>query len=418
MKQNRRLLTVFLIVFIDLLGFGLILPILPFYAAAFGAGAFTTGLLVASYAAAQLVGAPLLGRLSDRYGRRPLLLVSLFGTFVGFILLGVANTLWLLFAARLLDGLTGGNISVAQAYITDVTDEKNRARGLGLIGAAFGLGFIIGPAAGAFLSRIGSGLAFAEGPLAGLTWRFALPALAAAALALFNLVAVYRWLPESLDAARRAALTRNGRPEISLQALRAAFARPAVGPLLHTRFWFALAFSTFQTIFPLYAAYRFGLNEVSTGYILTYVGLLVVLVQGVGIRYLTARIPERRLIVAAILLMAPSLLAWAFAPNVPFLLVALIPIALAGGTLNTVINSVLSKAVLPHETGGILGLAAALESSTRVVGPTLGGALLQGLGTWAPGVFGALVLAWLGRFAWRRLLTESPSLSTSPEHIA
>lgn len=418
MKQNRRLLTVFLIVFIDLLGFGLILPILPFYAAAFGAGAFTTGLLVASYAAAQLVGAPLLGRLSDRYGRRPLLLVSLFGTFVGFILLGVANTLWLLFAARLLDGLTGGNISVAQAYITDVTDEKNRARGLGLIGAAFGLGFIIGPAAGAFLSRIGSGLAFAEGPLAGLTWRFALPALAAAALALFNLVAVYRWLPESLDVARRAALTRNGRPEISLQALRAAFARPAVGPLLHTRFWFALAFSTFQTIFPLYAAYRFGLNEVSTGYILTYVGLLVVLVQGVGIRYLTARIPERRLIVAAILLMAPSLLAWAFAPNVPFLLVALIPIALAGGTLNTVINSVLSKAVLPHETGGILGLAAALESSTRVVGPTLGGALLQGLGTWAPGVFGALVLAWLGRFAWRRLLTESPSLSTSPEHIA
>lgn len=418
MKQNRRLLTVFLIVFIDLLGFGLILPILPFYAAAFGAGAFTTGLLVASYAAAQLVGAPLLGRLSDRYGRRPLLLVSLFGTLVGFILLGVANTLWLLFAARLLDGLTGGNISVAQAYITDVTDEKNRARGLGLIGAAFGLGFIIGPAAGAFLSRIGSGLAFAEGPLAGLAWRFALPAFAAAALALFNLGAVYRWLPESLDAARRAALARNGRPEISLRALRAAFARPAVGPLLHTRFWFALAFSTFQTIFPLYAAYRFGLDEVSTGYILTYVGILVVLVQGVGIRYLTARIPERRLIVAAILLMTPSLLAWAFAPNVPFLLVVLIPIALAGGTLNTVINSVLSKAVLPHETGGILGLAAALESSTRVVGPTLGGALLQGLGTWAPGVFGALVLAWLGRFAWRRLLTESPSLSPSPEHIA
>lgn len=418
MKQNRRLLTIFLIVFIDLLGFGLILPILPFYAATFNAGAFTTGLLVASYAAAQLVGAPLLGRLSDRYGRRPLLLVSLFGTFVGFVLLGVANTLWLLFAARLLDGLTGGNISVAQAYITDVTDEKNRARGLGLIGAAFGLGFIIGPAAGAFLSRIGSGLAFAEGPLAGLTWRFALPAFTAAALVLFNLVAVYRWLPESLDAARRAALARNGRPEISLRALRAAFARPAVGPLLHTRFWFALAFSTFQTIFPLYAAYRFGLDEVSTGYILTYVGILVVLVQGVGIRYLTARIPERRLIVAAILLMTPSLLAWAFAPNVPFLLVALIPIALAGGTLNTVINSVLSKAVLPHETGGILGLAAALESSTRVVGPTVGGALLQGLGTWAPGVFGALVLAWLGSFAWRRLLTESPSLSTSPEHIA
>jgi DHA1 family tetracycline resistance protein-like MFS transporter len=407
----------FCIVFLDLLGFGLILPLLPFYAATFGAGAFVTGLLVASYAAAQLVGAPLLGRLSDRYGRRPLLLLSLLGTFVGFVLLGVARTLTLLFIARVLDGLTGGNISVAQAYITDVTDAKNRARGLGLIGAAFGLGFIIGPAAGAFLSRLGSGLTVIEGPLAGLTWRFALPAFVAAALALFNLVAVYRWLPESLDAVRRAASASPGRPEFSLRALRAAFARPAVGPLLHTRFWFALAFSTFQTIFPLYAAYRFGLNEVSTGYILTYVGILVVLVQGVGIRYLTAWFPERRLIVAAILLMAPSLLAWALAPTVPLLLVVLIPIALAGGTLNTVINSVLSKSVLPQETGGILGLAAALESLTRVVGPTLGGALLQTLGPWAPGVFGAVVLAWLGSFVGRRVLSESSSLASATETV-
>lgn len=395
----------------------MILPLLPFYAATFGAGAFVTGLLVASYAAAQLVGAPLLGRLSDRYGRRPLLLLSLLGTFVGFVLLGVARTLTLLFIARVLDGLTGGNISVAQAYITDVTDAKNRARGLGLIGAAFGLGFIIGPAAGAFLSRLGSGLTVIEGPLAGLTWRFALPAFVAAALALFNLVAVYRWLPESLDAVRRAASASPGRPEFSLRALRAAFARPAVGPLLHTRFWFALAFSTFQTIFPLYAAYRFGLNEVSTGYILTYVGILVVLVQGVGIRYLTAWFPERRLIVAAILLMAPSLLAWALAPTVPLLLVVLIPIALAGGTLNTVINSVLSKSVLPQETGGILGLAAALESLTRVVGPTLGGALLQTLGPWAPGVFGAVVLAWLGSFVGRRVLSESSSLASATETV-
>ncbi len=415
--RDRRLLIVFFIVFLDLLGFGLILPLLPFYAATFGAGAFVTGLLLASYAAAQLVGAPLLGRLSDRYGRRPLLLLSLFGTLVGFVLLGVARTLALLFVARVLAGLTGGNISVAQAYITDVTEERDRARALGLIGAAFGLGFIVGPAAGAFLSRLGSGLTFVDGPWADLTWRFALPAFAAAALALFNLIVAFRWLPESLDGVRRATSARSGRPEFSLQALRAAFARPTVGPLLHTRFWFALAFSTFQTIFPVYAAYRFGLNEVSTGYILTYVGVLVVLVQGIGIRYLTARIPERRLIVAAILLMSPALLAWALAPTVPFLLVVLIPIALAGGTLNTVINSVLSKSVLPHETGGILGLSAALESLTRVVGPTLGGALVQALGTWAPGVFGALVLAWLGSFARRRMLMEAPSLASSSETV-
>ena len=141
--KNKPLASIFLIVFIDLLGFGLILPLLPYYAETFGASDTVVGLLVASYAAAQLIGAPNLGRLSDRFGRRPILLLSLFGTLLGFLLLGFANALWILFAARILDGLTGGNISVAQAYISDVTDAKNRAKGLGLIGAAFGLGFIL-----------------------------------------------------------------------------------------------------------------------------------------------------------------------------------------------------------------------------------------------------------------------------------
>ena len=151
--QNRRLLTLFLIVFIDLLGFSLILPLLPFYAETFGATPFQIGLLVAAYAAAQLVGAPLLGRLSDRFGRRPVLLISLIGTFIGFLILGFANSLWMLFASRLLDGFTGGNISVAQAYITDITDENDRAKGLGFWGAAVGVGFIIGPALGGFLAQ-------------------------------------------------------------------------------------------------------------------------------------------------------------------------------------------------------------------------------------------------------------------------
>ena len=150
--NNNRLLIIFVIVFVDLLGFSLILPLLPYYAATFGADAFVTGLLVASYAVAQFIGAPILGRLSDRFGRRPILLVSILGTFIGFLLLGVAGALWMLFVSRVIDGLTGGNISVAQAYITDVTNQKNRAKGLGMIGAAFGLGFIIGPAVGGALS--------------------------------------------------------------------------------------------------------------------------------------------------------------------------------------------------------------------------------------------------------------------------
>jgi DHA1 family tetracycline resistance protein-like MFS transporter len=388
--QNRSLTTVFVIVFIDLLGFSLILPLLPYYAETFGATPTVVGLLVASYAAAQLLGAPLLGRLSDRYGRRPVLLLSIFGTFLGFLLLGFARSLWVLFASRILDGLTGGNISVAQAYITDVTDEKSRARGLGLIGAAFGLGFIIGPAVGGALSIYG----------------YALPAFAAAGLAFLNLIAVFTWLPESLTEVRRAELAQHPRPAFTFRALWQALNRPRVGPLLHVRFFFGLAFAIFQTIFALYAQYRLGLEANQTGYVLAYVGLLSVLVQGVAIGWLAIHISERYLIFSAVVLMAFSLLAWAFVPSLLALLVLLAPLALAGGTLNTILSSALTKAVYPEEVGGTLGLSTSLESLTRVIAPSVGGVLLGRLGTAAPGVFGALIMLWVVSFVWRRLIVN------------
>lgn len=217
MHRRHHLLSLFAVVFIDLLGFGVILPLLPYYAETFDASNAVVGLLIASYSAAQLVGAPVLGRLSDRFGRRPVLLASIFGTLVGFVMLGLANSLLMLFTSRLLDGLTGGNISVARAYIADITDDENRARGMGVIGAAFGLGFVIGPAVGGMLS-------------AGE--RYALPAFVAAGLAALNLIAVYLWLLESLDAARRAELRASGRKSFSGDAIWAALARPGVGPIL------------------------------------------------------------------------------------------------------------------------------------------------------------------------------------------
>jgi DHA1 family tetracycline resistance protein-like MFS transporter len=388
--DRRKLTIIFLIVFIDLLGFGLILPLLPYYAETFGATPTVVGLLVASYAAAQLVGAPILGRLSDRYGRRPVLLLSIFGTFVGFLVLGFARSLWMLFASRMLDGLTGGNISVAQAYITDVTDQKNRAKGLGLIGAAFGLGFIVGPAAGGALS----------------VWGFEVPAFAAAGLSFINLISVLIWLPESLSKAKRAELSKRRMPVFSLQSLWQALNRPRVGPLLHVRFFFGLAFAVFQTIFALYAQYRLGLGANETGYVLTYVGLLAALVQGVAIGWLAARIRETRLIFGAAVLMTVSLLAWALAPDLVVLLIVLAPLALAGGTLNTVLNSTLSKAVYPEEVGGTLGLSASLESLTRVLAPSMGGLLLERMGTSAPGILGAFIMIWVTAFIWRRLIVR------------
>ncbi len=417
--NNKRLFSIFLVVFVDLLGFSLILPLLPYYAEQYGATPSVIGLLVASYAAASLIGSPILGRLSDRYGRRPILLLSVFGTLLGFLLLGFAAPLgealarWLapsaanafvigvLFFARILDGVTAGNITVAQAYISDVTDEKNRARGLGLIGAAFGLGFIIGPAVGGLLSKAG----------------YSVPAFAAAGLATVNLLAIAFFLPESLSLAQRKGMAQIQRPPFTLGALLVALRRPVVGPLLHLRFFYGLAFALFQSIFPLFAQ-AIGLTADLTGYVLGYVGLLVVIVQGGLIGALTKRFRENSLIITGLWVMGFSFVGWALTRNLWTLLIVLLPLAVSGGVLNTVIQSALTKSVARDELGGTLGLAGALESITRVIAPAVGGFLLGTLGVWAPGVFCALVLLWSVWFAYRRIvLVKKPLVPPAAEVV-
>jgi len=389
MKQ-KSLFIIFLIVFIDLLGFSVILPLLPFYAESFGATPIQIGLLVASYAAAQFIGAPILGRLSDRFGRRPILLISIFGSFLGFLMLGFARTLMILFAARLLDGFTGGNISVAQAYITDITDEKNRARGLGLIGAAFGLGFIIGPAIGGVLSEFG----------------YAVPAFVAAGFSILAFLGVMFFLRESLDSETRSELTKKKSDEFRLQNFLKNLSRPRVGPLLNIRFLYSLAFSTFQTIFPLYALYRLELDARNTGFVLTYVGVLVVFVQVFLVGRLSDRFRDNRIIFISLFILMLVLFAWAFASSVVILLIILIPLAFSAGTLNTVLNSALSKSVTPEEVGGTLGISASLESLTRVISPSAGGWVLGSLGTWAPGVLSGAIMVFTVGYAYRHLITQ------------
>src|SRR5918998_2491 len=180
--KRSPLLVIFVTVFIDLVGFGIVIPVLPLYVPQFDATPRALGLLLASYSVMQLIFTPVLGGLSDRYGRRPVLLLSLIGTGVGFLIMGFATTLWMLFVGRILDGITGGNISTAQAYVADVTTEENRAKGMGMFGAAFGLGFIFGPAIGGILSR----------------WGVHVPFLFAGALAFANALLLYFVLPETV----------------------------------------------------------------------------------------------------------------------------------------------------------------------------------------------------------------------------
>ncbi|MGE5601789.1 MAG: MFS transporter [Nitrososphaerales archaeon] len=421
MKNRQRrgtgsLVNIFLVVFIDLLGFGLILPLLPFYAGQYGASDFVVGLLASSYALAQFIGAPLLGRLSDRYGRRPVLMISIAGTALGFLILGFADPLgrWLaglplenasgeqivaltnatilgvMFVARLLSGLTGGNITVAQAYISDVTDAKNRAKGLGLIGAAFGLGFIIGPAMGGLLSQFG----------------YAVPAFAAAGLATLNLIGIFLTLPESLTAEIREKLAGQRRPLISFTAMWGALSRPRVGPLLQIRLFYALAAALLQSMFTLWAKEQLNLDARSTSLLLAYLGVLSVVVQGGLIGPLTRRFSEPRLIFWTTLIFALSMVAWALTPSVPVLVVVMIPMAFSSGVLNTVINAGISRVVAPEEIGGALGTSAALESLSRIVAPAAGGWLLGSIGPWAPAVLAAIIMAWVVAFSWRRLIAQ------------
>jgi DHA1 family tetracycline resistance protein-like MFS transporter len=397
--MKRSLILILTFVFIDVLGFSLILPLLPYYAADFNASTVVVGLLLASNALTQMLGSPILGRLSDRFGRKPLLISSIAGTVISFLILGWANSLGMLFASRILDGFLGGNVSLAQAYITDTTSKEDRAQGLGLIGAAFGLGFIFGPALGGILSAGGN---------------YARPAFAAAGLAALNLIGVLLWLPESLPPEKRVDKESQRKADFSFQALINALQRPCVGPLLNVVLIFGLALTIFETIFSLFTQKKLGLTAQTTSYVLTYVGVLIVLVQGGGIRLLNARFSDRQLIFGGSILLSAGLLGWALSPSLEILLVAMVPVALASGMLRVSTNSALTKTVYQSEVGGILGLSSSMNSFTRVISPLIGSFLLAEISPAAPGIVGALLMVGVAIYTGQRILNV-PDLDCARE---
>ncbi len=343
--------------FIDLVGFGIVIPVLPLYAERFGASPLVIGCLLGIYSLMQCVFAPILGKLSDRIGRRPVLLVSIIGTSLGFLLMGFAQTLWLLFAARIIDGATGGNISTAQAYIADVTPPEQRSRGMGLIGAAFGLGFIFGPAIGGLMSRVSLGAPF----------------LFAAALAAANAVAIYLLLPESLPAERR----RQARKRASLLEVFKEGKSRSLALVMATYFFSTVAFSLLTATYPLFTERRFGYDATHNGYIFAAQGILGAIVQGVLLGRLIKMSSDKILTVIGAVMLAVSLFALPMSATAAALLVATAGIAIGHGLMAAPLNGLASKDVDLASQGRVLGLMQSAASVARIVGPVLGGWLLN-----------------------------------------
>ncbi|HUJ49151.1 MAG TPA: MFS transporter [Bryobacteraceae bacterium] len=357
------LLAIFLIVSVDVLGLTIILPLLPFYAEKLGASPAVVGMLVSTYALCQLIAGPILGRMSDHTGRRPLLLVSQLGTFIGFLILAYANALWLVFVSRVIDGLTAGNLSLAQAYISDVTKPEDRAKSFALIGIAFGMGFLIGPAISGFLAQ----------------YSYQYPIFAAAALSATSILSTYFLLPSNVPVA---ADTPRKFTVLDWGNYLRYFREPGLGPLLWQFLAFALTFSLFMTGFPLFAERRFlwqghpfGAKEV--GYVYAYLGFLGVILQGGLMGRLVRVFGEINLVRAGFFVAMVGLAALAFTSSIPLLLVVAAAASLGTGMNRPALTSLITQRASRSEQGVVLGITQSLNSLAAICAPTVAGFLID-----------------------------------------
>ena len=385
----------FLIVFIDLVGFGLVIPLLPFYAERFAASPLQMTMLFATFSLMSMITAPLWGRLSDHVGRRPVLMASMAAAALAYLGLAFATGLWMLFVARAFAGACAGNIAAAQAYIADVTPPEQRAKGMGMIGAAFGLGFIIGPVLGGIIA--GNDLATAD---------LEMPGLIAAGLSLAACLGVILLLPESLSA--DPAQGSRGR----IAAARAALARPMLVRLLAVFFLAILAFSGMETTFAWWAIAQFGWGPRSIGFVFFYVGLLSALMQGVLIGPLTRRFGEERLMLGGLGAIALGLLVLPFAHGLPVLVVALSALAIGMGAMQPSLNSLISRRAGAGEQGEVMGVAQSVGSLSRVLGPIIAGSLFGAVGPGSPFFWGAALVGCALLVGWRVMRPSATAANT------
>lgn len=365
--KKSPLLVIFLVVFLDLVAFGIVIPILPYYSKSLGASAFALGWLMAIYSVMQFLCAPLWGALSDKIGRRPVLLLTILGGACAMAATALASTYWLLFFARLLAGVFGANISTATAYIADVTSEKDRAKGMGLIGAGFGLGFIFGPAIGGILSVHG----------------YHVPILLAAGMGLANFFFAAYVLDEPERPNREAAAAR----KFSLAGLELAFARHSTAVPIGLFFLGTFAFTQLEVSFGLFVLDRFGLGARDAGWLLAGMGVIGALLQGGLIGRLSRKYGERSLLPIGFFFLAVSLAAAPFAPRVALFALFLAGVAIGNGLVNPCLSSLTSKGAPADRRGVVMGVYHSAGSLARAMGPPISGLLFDRLSPASPILF-------------------------------
>lgn len=384
----RAFATVFLTLFLDLVGFGIILPVLPFYAESFGASAMVVTMLSSSFSLAQFVAAPILGRISDRVGRRPVMLVSIAGACTAMLLLGFATALWMVFAARIVNGLCNANVSTAHAYVADRVPPRDRAKYMGMMGSAIGLGFVVGPAIG--------GLLHAESMPN-------LPFFVGAGLGACNWLMAFFWLPES-----RRTVPTAGTPARSgsmLRDVRAALLHSPLGLLVLINFSFYLVFSAMESTFALLAEATLGWGAQETGGLFTGIGAVIFVTQGLLVGRAVGHLGEHRTLMLGMFILATGLTITGNATMALHAWIGSAGIAMGNGLISPSVSALVSRASSAEAQGFGLGLASSAAALARILGPLGAGVAFELLGPGMPMRIGAGVLVcvslpaawWLGR---------------------
>ena len=381
-KKSKKILfglspafVIFMTILIDMTGFGMIIPLIPFYAKTFQAGAIGIGVLVASFSLMQLIFSPILGKVSDNVGRRPVLLLSLLISSLSFILFTLANSFLLLLLSRVIAGMAT-EITVARAYMADITSEEERTTGMGRISAAFGAGFIIGPAIGGSLSVYG----------------FWAPGIAAFTLTSLNLLFVFFFLPESIrHKSTSIRITVNSFFGF-LSNLANVFSRPLIGIVLVIFFLEELNHSTIPVIVPLLGISFFGFRAIEMSYIFIYIGFVQIILQGFIIGRMAKKFGEDKLIILGILLVMGGMFIMPLIPDIMGFILSITAVASGIGTLVTVIPGYISKKTPSNKQGGMLGMIQSVSSIARIIGPLIAGFIFEFAGLAIPFFLGATLM--------------------------